>query len=87
MSAALYTQHKQAGEASGGVVFHRPVWYACASQPTQTYLMAGWLAFLPRSVIMALLQASRLCSPYISIPWQGGGPACVEGVHTFHLVI
>lgn len=49
----------QAG--SGGVVFHRPVWYVCAPRPTQTHLTADWLAFLPCSVIMAPLQASPLC--------------------------
>lgn len=38
--------HREGSEASGGVVFHRPVWYACAARPTRTHLMAGWLAFL-----------------------------------------
>lgn len=51
---------KQAVQVSGGVVFHRPVWYACVSQPTPIHLMGAWLAFLPHSVIMALLQDSLL---------------------------
>ena len=55
----LHSQSRQAVR----VVIHRLVWNACASRPTQTHLMAGWLAFLPHSVIMALLQASRLCCP------------------------
>lgn len=76
-----YTQWKQTVWASGGVVFHRPIWYACASQPTQTHLMAGWLAFLPHSVIMALLQASRLWSPHSVILLKGGTCLCQR--HTF----
>ena len=75
LPAAVYTVR-----ASGGVVFHRPLWYACASRPTQTHLMAGWLAFLPLSVIMALLQASLLCSLYTAIFLKGWGLP-----RTFHL--
>lgn len=45
-------------EQAVGVVFHRPV-----PRPTQTHLMAGWLAFLARSVIVALFQALSTSLP------------------------
>lgn len=60
-SGKLRPAVKTAG-AAGGVAFHMPVWYACRAPPTPTHLVADWLAFLPRCVIMALPQASQFCS-------------------------
>lgn len=63
------------------------LWRSCFSQgcvvcmcarATQTHLMAGWLAFLPYSVIMALLQGcSALPAPY----FHRVGPAAAEVMH------
>lgn len=78
--AAVYTVRAGGRSLWRSLFFTRAMWYVCAARPTQTHLTAAWLAFLPHSVIMALLWANRLLFPRGN-DLQRAGSASVKGPH------